>query len=150
MNIIKKIGIRNFIKEIDKDIKVKFQKYDMECDVFEEIVYIGETYDKRTDVFFKEFVKELNPNCNVPIFMLSILHEIGHIMTWTEEEMDEKDVIYNLLMTEFVSSIKDEEKLKKYDNLYFNIPLEKNATLWGINFAMEHPQLIEKYLWICK
>ena len=66
--MFKKMGIKKFIKEIDKDIKVKFQKYDMECDIFEEIVYIGKPYDKENDRRFGEFVKELNPACDIPVF----------------------------------------------------------------------------------
>lgn len=150
MNIIKRIGIRKFIREIDKDIKVKFQKYDMECDIYEETVYIGKTYDSRNDKFFMEFVKELNPECNIPVLPLSILHEIGHIMTWDEDAADEKDMIYALLKVNFDESEKDDATLKEYDDMYFRIPLEQNATQWGIDFAMSHPELIEKYNWIWK
>lgn len=150
MNIIKKIGIKRFVREIDKDIKVKFQKYDMECDVYEDTLYIGKTYDSRNDRFFMEFVKELNPDCNVHVFPLSILHEIGHIMTWDEDAADDKDMLYALLKISFDESKKDDAALKEYDDMYFRIPLEQNATQWGIDFAMAHPELIEKYSWIWK
>lgn len=147
MNIIKRIGIKNFIKEIDKDIKVKFQKYDMECDLYEDIVYVGKTYNPITDKLFMDYVKELDPTCNVPVFILSILHEVGHIMTYDEEDVEEKDVIYALLRMEFNENKENEEE---YVKKYFRIPLETNATEWGIRFAKENPELIKKYLWICK
>lgn len=150
MNIIKRIGIKKFVREIDKDIKVKFQKFDMECDVYEDIIYIGETYDKRTDEYFMNFVKKIRPECNVPVFLLSLLHEIGHIMTYDEDEMDNKDMIYGLLKMQFDESKQDDAALQKYDEMYFNIPLERNATEWGIDFAMNNPELIKKYMWLCK
>lgn len=149
MNIIKKIGIRKFVKEIDKDIKVKFQKWDMECDIFEETVYIGNTYNIRTDKLYMEYVKELAPDCNVPVFLLSILHEIGHIMTYEEEDMDEKDMVYGLLKATLDDN-PSEELEDMCVKAYFRIPLEEKATLWGIDFAMTHPELIQKYMWLCK
>lgn len=148
MNIIKKIGIKRFIREIDKDIKVKFQKYDMECDVYEETVFIGDTYDARTDKFFMEFVKEIRPDCNIPVLPLSILHEVGHIMTWDEDLSTDKDMTYALLKMGFEEGKKDDAALKEYDDMYFRIPLELNATLWGIDFAMNNPELMKKYNWI--
>lgn len=149
MNIIEKMAIRKFVKSIDKDIKVKFQKYDMECDVYDEVVYIGKTFDERTDKFFMNFVKELNPNCNYDnCFLLSLLHEIGHIMTWDEDDSDEKDVIYGLLRTQFDAEEIDDRRLQEYDNLYFRIPLELNATQWGIDFAMANPDIMKKYDWL--
>ena len=146
VNIIKKIGIKKFIREIDKDIKVKFQKWDMECDIFEETVFIGKTYQPKTDKLFMEYVNELNPNCRVPVFLLSILHEIGHIIMYEEEDMEEKDFIYGLL------KIRLEDKQNEDDCIrtYFRIPLETKATQWGIDFAMAHPELIQKYMWLCK
>ena len=146
MNIIRRIGIKQFIKEIDKDIKVKFQKYDMECDIFEEIVYIGKPYDKENDRRFGEFVKELNPACDAPVFLLSILHEVGHIMTYEEDALEEKDFLYAAIDLKLQSGEDEEECVKEY----FRIPLEKAATEWAIDFAMSNPQLIEKYKWLCR
>ena len=145
-----KRGIKNFIAEVNPMLKVKFQEWDLECDVFEEIIYVGKTYDKRTDRYFKNFVNELNPECaKVNPFLLSLLHEIGHIETWEDEVADEKDAVYALLKMQF-----DEEtdltdaRCEEYCNLYFRIPLEQNATEWGIDFALSHMDLMKKYEWL--
>lgn len=148
MNKEMKQGIRNFIAEVNPMIEVHFQDYDLECDVFDEIVYIGKTYDKKTDIFFEKFVHELNPQCNFNTFLLSILHEIGHIETWTDEDADNKDAIYAMLKMQFDSKELDEKTLEEYCNMYFRIPLEQNATQWGIDFAMTHQELMEKYDWL--
>ena len=85
-----KLGIYKFIKEVGEEYGVKFHKYDLECDVFDEIIYVGETYDKRTDLYFKNFVNKLNPECRkINPFLLSLLHEIGHIETYTDELSDD-------------------------------------------------------------
>lgn len=145
-----KEGIIGFIHEINPMLKVEFQKWDLECDVFDEIIYVGETYDIRTDRYFREFVNKLNPDCaKVNLFLLSLLHEIGHIETWDDDVADEKDAIYALLKMQY-----DEEKdltdaqCKEYCDLYYRIPLEQNATEWGIEFALSHMDLMKKYEWL--
>ena len=150
MNKEMKLGIYRFIKEVGKEYGVKFHDYDLQCDVFDEVVYVGETYDRRTDIYFENFVNKLNPECKkINSFLLSLLHEIGHIETWSDEASDEKDVIYALLEMQYDSEEElTDEKLEEYCDLYFNIPLEKNATLWGIDYALSHLDLMEKYAWL--
>lgn len=145
-----KEGIKSFIQEINPMLKVEFQEWDLECDVFDEIVYVGKTYDKRTDRYFRQFVNELNPECaRVNLFLLSLLHEIGHIETWDDEIADEKDAIYGLLKMQFDDEENlDDAKMKEYCDLYYRIPLEQNATEWGIEFALSHMDLMKKYEWL--
>lgn len=145
MNIIQRLGVRAFIKEVSKDVKVKFQKWDMECDVDEETVYIGKIHDKNTDKYFLNFLKEIAPGAeNYNIFLMSILHEIGHIMTWDEDDANNKDILYGALRVMYQENKNDEE----YNNMYFRIPLEYNATMWGIEFAQTHQELMKKYAWL--
>lgn len=140
MNIIKKLAIRKFIKEINPEIKVKFQKWDMECDVYEDTVYVGETFDKRTDKYFMDFVYSIDPECCGSVMMMSLLHEIGHIYTYDEDLSDEKDVLYEVLKLSYT-----DEQLEEYDKMYFNIPFEKEATIWGIRFAQMNKEIVKKY-----
>lgn len=144
MNKEMKLGIYNFIKEVNMDLRVKFQEYDIECDIYDEIIYIGATFDKQIDKYFQEFVEQLEPKCkNINPFLLSILHEIGHIETWTEEDLEEKHFLYNMLQMNYKDS-----DIKEYNNMYFRIPLEQNATEWGINYALSHLDLMKKYNWL--
>jgi len=149
MNKEMKLGIYKFIKEVNPDYNIKFQKYDLECDVYEETIYVGESYDKRTDRYFENFVKELNPECSkVNPFLLSLLHEIGHIETYTEEDEDDKDKVYAILKMQYDEEELSDDKLEEYCNMYFRIALEQNATEWGINYALSHLDLMEKYSWL--
>lgn len=146
MNMIKRIGTRKFIKEVSNNlVKVKFQKWDMECDVYEDTVYVGKTYDKRTDGYFMDFVKEIMPECaDYNIYLLSILHEIGHIMTWDEDAADDKDVVFEVLKMMY----DEDQDAEKYNHAYFNIPLEYDATMWGLYWAKSHPEIMKKYEWL--
>lgn len=149
MNKEMKLGIYRFIKEVNPELLVKFQKYDLECDIFDEIIYIGESYDRRTDKYFENFVNQLNPECSkINPFLLSLLHEIGHIETYTEEDMDNKDATYAILKMQYDEDELSDEKLEEYCNMYFRIPLEQNATEWGINYALSHLDLMQKYDWL--
>ncbi len=145
-----KLGIYNFIKEINSELDVKFQDFDLQCDIFDEIIYIGKAYDKRIDELFENFINKLdNRISNINPFLIEILHEIGHIETWDSDNADIQDLEFALLKEEY--SLKDEndyENLKKYCELYFKLPLEINATLWGINYALNHLDLMEKYNWL--
>ena len=149
MNRKMRNGIRDFVAAVNPMIKVKFQKWDLECEVYEDTLYIGKCYDKRTDRYFENFIHTLNPDCNFNVFLLSLLHEIGHIETWDEDVADEKEIIYGLLKLTYdeEQNLTDKE-MEAYCQSYYRIPLEQNATQWGIDFAMAHPQLMEKYSWL--
>lgn len=141
-----KEGIKNFIREVNPDVVVEFEEYDLSCNIFDEIVYVGKTYDKRTDGYFNNFIHTIEPKtAKFNPFLISLLHELGHIETWNEEDADNKDVVYNLLQ---INADKGEQSLETYCNLYFRIPLEFNATLWGIDYALEHQELMKKYEWL--
>ena len=143
-----KLGIYNFIKEVNSNYNIKFQEYDLECDIFDEIIYVGKSYDKRNDKYFENFVNKLNPECHkINPFLISLLHEIGHIETYTEEDKEEKDLLYSLLKVKYNEEL-DDKKLEEYNNMYFKIPLEQNATEWAIDYALSHLDLMEKYKWL--
>ena len=72
---------------------------------------------------------------------MSILHEVGHIMTATDEIRDNRfllDNIYSFLYSE--NAINELE----YFNSYFDIPAEYDATLWGINYYIQNKEKCDK------
>lgn len=142
MNKSKKKAIINFIKNIDENINVVFHNGALECDIEEETVYIGNQMADEEDNLFLDFVKELNSKCNYNAFILGILHEIGHIMTYDEELDNDRDEQYALMQVAHKLGLYDTNKLNKE---YFKIPLELNATQWGIDFAMNNKKLMDKY-----
>ena len=150
MNKKMKQGIRDFVREVNPTVNVKFQGWDLQCGIFEDTIYVGKTYNKKTDEYYADYVNSINPDCrNINLFLLSLLQEIGHIETYDDERGEEKDVMFSLLQLEYNSKeeLTDEEE-EKYCQLYYRIPLEANATQWGIDFALSHRDLMEKYNWL--
>ena len=146
-----KSGIKDFLREVNPAVKVRFQDYELEVNIYEETVYVGQSIDKRADKYFMEYIESLNPEAkDLNPTLISLLHELGHIETWTEEELDDKDFIFGVLQYAYqdVDLFEHEEILKDYCFKYFNIPLERNATLWAIDFALSHKELLAKYDWL--
>lgn len=83
---------------------------------------------------FQEFCKELQPKLHCDIFLLSFMHELGHHETVDEWEDDE--YLDMKIQKEKINKMKVSQKEKNF--MYFNIPDEKRATEWGLQYIMEH------------
>jgi hypothetical protein len=98
-----------------------------------------------TDTGSKAFTKHFNsiaPDITCDIFLISLLHELGHHMTlsaFSEEELDEyyDDVEYIRAHLETDESPYEE---------YFNLPVEAAATNWAIEFIRNNADHLAK-LW---
>lgn len=97
------------------------------------------------DEWFVEFVKERFDYEIKNSFIFSLLHEIGHHKA--NDDIDgavydfcicEKERISNEMLTA------NNEKSKKLEWQYFNLPDEIMATQWAVNYAKKHPKKIEK------
>ena len=137
-----KKAIVELIKSIDEDIKVVFHKGALECDIEENTVYIGNELTDEEDELFLDFVKELNPRCNYNAFLMGILHEVFHIITYDEELDKDRDEQYALLKAAYYFNILDKKSLNKE---YFKIPLELNATEAAIDFAIANQSRMDKF-----
>lgn len=93
---------------------------------------------EKTDKTFKKFVK-IAFNCDFDnIFVLSLLHEVGHAMTdedWTARQQDD--------FANRKNGLSPDNEIDLYT--YYYIPDEYNATKWAIEYIQEHPQEIEKF-----
>lgn len=91
------------------------------------------------DYVNKTFGCNFQPN-TIELFELSILHEVGHFKTFKCFSDDAK--AYNQLCKWFIDKIPFYHLSNK---LYFNLPLERMATEWAINFIRKCPNRM-KYL----
>lgn len=141
MNIIKRFYVKQMVKQIDKTIKVKFGKC-LQCEPTENIIYVNNKTDIIDIVTFRDYVKELNSKCKFNTLLLGILHEIGHIYTY--EEQNEEEYTRD---TELLSLLFKEKKLsaKQLNEFYVRLPLEANATKWAIDFAMQNKKFCKYY-----
>ena len=141
MNIIKRFYVKQMVKQIDKSIKVKFGKC-LQCEPTENTIYVNNKTDIIDIVTFRDYVKELNSKCKFNTLLLGILHEIGHIYTY--EEQNEEEYTRD---TELLSLLIKEKKLsaKQLNEFYVRLPLEANATKWAIDFAMQNKKFCKYY-----
>jgi hypothetical protein len=129
-------AINYLVYTIDKEINV-FKSRNYAAEVDQKRIYLGSKRYNRTSAMFMNFWKE-ETTAEMNWCVLSILHEVGHIMTTTpelEENRHKRDAMYSCLYS--LGAISELE----YFNGYFNIPAERNATEWAIEFYKTHFEL---------
>lgn len=131
--------VRDFIKSINKDFEVEIGDA-FEVDINDETVFITFNSDDDLDNLYKNFLKE-EFNVEIPIFVASILHEIGHIETFDDELYESRDVVYGLLKMQYDEGNAD---LAEYNNMYFRIPAEYDATYWGVQYYLKNKEKCDK------
>ena len=129
--------LQSFVELIDKEIEIhKGHCFEVDIDLKE--VYIGsKRYDRVSQYFMQHWAEEI---ADAPInwCVLSLLHEIGHIMTDTEELQDNRQMLDSMYSFMYqMGAITENE----YFTSYFDIPAERAATEWGINFYKKNQNL---------
>lgn len=101
------------------------------------------------DEWFVEYIKDRFDYDVENVFIITLLHEIGHYKT--DDEIgsalgsycdQDKERISDTILNTDVS----EEEEKRLNWQYFNLPDEFAATAWAVNFAKENPEYI-KEMW---
>ena len=133
--------IENWINEnIDIDIQVE-KSYRFECDTEEEIVYLSNKRWNKQDNYFDIWYKKQDFYTPMNYTLICILHEIGHIMTKDMDLLEQGftlNEIYHFMYD--MGSITEEE----LNFAYFDIPSEKLATQWGVQYYIENKQKCEE------
>ena len=141
MKMFRKFYVKKFVKAINPDIKVKFGRA-LECEPTENTIYIAFKSNKVDKETFMEYVKELDNTCNFNDLVLGILHEIGHIFTYEEE--DEEPYLRD---TKLLSLLYQEQKLSAEDinRFYLRLDMESKATKWAIEFAQANQEFVSRF-----
>ena len=136
--------IRQFVKSINPDYKVYKNRY-WSSDWQNGKIWIPKPYKNYldiSDIYFKYFLIEkynISPN----LYIISILHEIGHLQTETQELSDERAMIYATLEWQYENKMINEEQ---YNKQYFEIPAERLATEWAIDYYKNNSKTINKLI----
>ena len=107
--------------------------------------------EDETDTLFNDFVRERFGYDVENIFIISLLHEIGHAKANNQIKKD----IYQFCISEKeriqseLALASDEEERALYYQ-YFSLPDEIMATQWAVNYAKNHPKKIKKMWEKCK
>lgn len=73
-------------------------------------------------------------------FLFSLLHEIGHHYTFGY--LTDEDLQYEVFCRKILEN--SDKSANEINEAYFNLPAEKLATQWAINFMSEHPHWCRK------
>lgn len=137
----KKQIIKTFIKAINPKIKVDFNTDEFYCEIENKKIGIvlSDECDEVETIYHNFLLSQFNENFNT--FLMSILHEIGHIETYNEDDINEREMLYYFLQLDYTH-----DKFEEYNIKYFSIPAELNATTWGVNFYRNNKKLCKNFL----
>ena len=131
--------ITNFIHSIIPDVKVTYDDDEFYVYIDERIINVGINPDPEGDELIQQFVFDKFGVAMEP-FLIGILHEIGHIMTYTEELLEEGDLLYHMIQLNYTPT-----QFKEYSYMYFSIPSEFAATEWAVNYYVTHQEECDEF-----
>lgn len=116
---------------------------DFSYDPEDERVYFSIAFSERADRLFRKYV-EKTFHFNIPhIFMISLLHEVGHFYTLP---------MFSKMRLETAHEAKRliEEALEMDDcdeiySLYFDLSIEKVATAWAVDYYRKNMKRCEDF-----
>lgn len=132
--------VDDFLKPfgVDSDFSSDFS-YDPEDDR----VYFSLLIGERQERLFRKYVQE-KFNYTIPnIFMLTLLHEVGHAYTFFSFSKDEIRTARRAK-----EHLEKELKRNNIDSVYiryFDLPIEKVATEWAIAYYKKHTRRCENF-----
>lgn len=134
---MKKIKILNdFIKTINKNYRVFKDKREFTSDWEEGKVWVCFTPNEEDDKLFMDYIKN-KYKIEIDTFLMSFLHEIGHLETETGLLSDTRAIeLFTLELLFDNNEITKEEYFKRY----FEIECETLATEWGVNYYLTHQE----------
>ena len=134
------IEAKKLIKAIDNNTQIIVERHKykrgLTCEPTENRIYLGFRTTKLEDKAFIDLVNELEPNFfqkyKISLWLLSVLHEIGHIQTHDEELEDD----YNFCV-DFLNELRLNNEItdKEQSEYYVRLDLEKMATQWAIDYV---------------
>jgi hypothetical protein len=134
---MKKLKILNdFIKTINKDYKVLHDKKEFTSDWENGKVWVCFNENKEDDQLFMDYIKN-KYQIEIDTFLMSFLHEIGHLETEDDELSDNRAIDLFMLEVAYDNGAITKEE---YFNRYFEIECESLATEWGVDFYKSHEE----------
>ena len=132
--------IKTFVESIDPEIEVTMSDDEFYCHIDEKIINVPFMSDPESDRLMYDFVLDkfgvaINP------YLLGILHEVFHIITYEEDLDDERSIIYYMLQLNF-----REERYEEYSRMYFSIPSEFAATEGAVNYYLTHKEFCDNFV----
>ena len=121
-----------WLKENGFDLTTRFEQ-DFAYYHNENVIAFGLLTTERNDECFGNFIEDLGGYGNYS-FLNSFFHELGHHETY--EDISDREYEYGQMVKAYLA---DKEELNDYDfYTYYNLPIERVATEWGIEYINSH------------
>lgn len=135
---------RNVIAKILEDFNVRVTLGD--CFFYDPdtcTVYFT-PFSSSSDEFHRHWILQ---NFNYTIkereyFLFSLLHEVGHHYTFSD--LTDEDLQYEIFCRKILENFDKYRTADEINEAYFNLPAEKLATQWAIDFMSEYPHWCRK------
>lgn len=97
------------------------------------------------DQYFIPYCSHIDNRVKADVFLISLMHEIGHHFTqfnFSEDDWDKSNDI-----KEHINEAlgKYPNKAAKWNNIYFNLDVERVATAWGLNYLATHSEEVAEF-----
>lgn len=126
--------IKDFVHSIDPEIKVHMSGDEFYCIISEKIINVPFVSDSEGDRLFHDFVVDRFGE-SIDSYIMGILHEVFHIVTYDENLDKDRDILYFMLQLDF-----NEERYEEFTRMYFSIPSEFAATEGAVNYYLSHKE----------
>lgn len=131
--------INEFLQSIDPELSaVEGNEFEYEYATSQITVSFGD--DPRGAYFMAHLYKTFRPCIHLPLFIWSILHEVGHHETANEACCDSDD---NELLERGLAAILPD--LDIASDLYFNLTDERYATEWAVDYAEQNQKKVLEF-----
>jgi len=138
--------IRNFVKDINSNIKVTFnRKGIVASDILNNKVYldIRECLTNNYQELQNYVNRQYNFKREVGLLPFIILHEVGHIQSASKLENVKMDLLY---YTYNVTRLKQSNmKVKSINKAYSRLRLEQLANEWAFNYAKSYNKQVLEF-----
>lgn len=130
--------LNTWLKDNGFDLTTRFEQ-DFGYYHNENVIAFGLLTTERNEVCFANFIDDLG-GYNDLGFLNSFFHELGHHETY--DDISDRDYEYGRMVKAYLA---DKGELDDYDlYTYFNLPIERAATEWGVAYINDHtPELLE-------
>ena len=121
-----------WLKDNGFDLTTRFEQEFAYCHS-ENVITFSLLTTERNDKCFGKFVEDLGGYGNFS-FLNSFFHELGHHETY--EDVSDREYEYCQMVKTYLA---DKEELNDYDlYTYYNLPIERLATEWGVAYINDH------------
>ena len=138
------------VKRVEKELNKFLKQFGLNAVLSTEFYYlpaknkVAFTFiEAPNDKWFMEFFNSLAPEIECCEFLASLLHEVGHSATYEDFSDEDWDMYY--LRCDSLEANGHAASDREINFEYFNLPTERAATEWAIEFMRSHTEEVKVF-----